>query len=347
MASSIRDLRIKARRLGITNARELDADELETAIADASNGSKTRKAKVTAVKKTVAKRGPGRPRKVVAEVEEIEDEEEVAPRKRGRPKGSTTAKRSPAAKTAKRNATATKTATRTTSRNSRSNGPGRPPGSGDGTRVTVSDELDWDYDFSFREGSTAQYILEQVFKSAAKYASTADIREDVYDKLEGKVNKVDELTFMNRATGRPHKAERALQMLAYRIARTILDYAINTGQHDSSMADNVMARKAETEKVTRTSTNKKAAATTKRGPGRPRKVVEDDEEDSPPRRKPGRPKGSTSKAKVTPARRKAPAAEEEAPKRRGRPPGSKNKTTTTAVRRGPGRPRGSKTTARR
>lgn len=325
MASTVRELRIKARKLGATNVREMTADELEEFIAEnsASNGKKgkkvARKASLKAVKKAgKVKRGPGRPRKVVDE-DDDEDEEEVAPRKRGRPKGSTNKKKT----TAKRGRPA-KTEKRTKSK--RSGGPGRPVGSGTGTRVLLSDKINWDRDFDFREGTTQHYILAQIRKVAAKTKDTSEIREKVFDRLVDKIGERDELTFMNRATGKPHKGEAGEQRLKYYISRTMFDYAVNTGQHDGA------GESVASQPRNGNGTSKKATKTTKKR-GRPRKVVEedyddddDDEEDEPAPRRRGRPKGSTNKKSKTKTAKRGP----------GRP-----RKTETVAKRGPGRPKGS------
>lgn len=338
MAATVRELRIKARKLGATNVREMSPDELEEFIAENGNGNGSKgkkvakKAALKAVKKAgKVKRGPGRPRKV--EVEDDEDDEvEEAPRRRGRPKGSTNKK------TAVKRGRPAKTEARKTRRSS--GGPGRPVGSGTGTRVLLSEKINWDRDFDFREGTTQDYILQQIRKVAAKTKDTSEIREKVFDRLVDKINERDELTFMNRSTGKAHKGAAAEQRLKYYISRTMFDYAVNTGQHEGA-GDSVASQP----RNGNGNTKKSAKGTAKRG--RPRKVVEEDyeddddddyEEEAP--RKRGRPKGSTNKktAKRGPGRpRKTeavakrgpgrPRKTEVAPKRRGRPPGSKNKKT--------------------
>jgi hypothetical protein len=346
MASSLRELRIKARKLGATNVREMDEDELQEYIEENSSGNgKSRKTK---------KRGPGRPkgsknkatkakkaRRVIEEDyddDDDDDEEEEAPRRRGRPKGS----KNKTAKASKRGPGRPKGSGKKASTKKSSNrGVGRPAGSGTGTRVTLKSKINWNKRFDFREGSTSQYILTQVRKSAKKYDDTDDIREDVIEKLENKLGKIDELTFNNRSTGRAHKGAAALKMLRYRVSRTMLDYAIETGQHDGSGNGGSSTKAPAKRGRPKGSTNKR------RGPGRPRKVVEedyeddeDDDEEEAPRRRgrpkgsknkkrgPGRPKGSTNKAKTA---KRGP----------GRPKGSGTK------KRGPGRPKGSKNKARR
>lgn len=323
---AIRDLRIQARKAGVTNFRELDEDELKAAIKRASggNGSSSTKKATKAVKTVVKKRG--RPRKVV----EDDEEDEPVVKRRGRPPGSGTKKAVAKAAPARRGRPAgtTKAKTSKTTTRKSTNGVGRPAGSGNGTRVTVPDRIKWNRSFDFREGSTADYILIQLRKSAAKYDDTDDIREDTIEKLETKLNKVDELTFNNRATGKAHKGDSAIKMLRYRVNRTILDFCIETGQHEGSTISRPNV--GTTKKVGRPA---KATKTTGATRGRPRKVVEDDDEDeeeTKPRR--GRPKGSGNK--TTTARRGRPPKTEAVAKKRGRPVGSGKKTVAKR-----GRPR--------
>lgn len=305
MASEVRELRIKARKLGATNVREMSRSELEDFIAENSNGRRGRKASTKAVK--AVKRGPGRPRKVIEDVEDDDEDVEETPRRRGRPKGSknkTAVKRGRPAKSAK------------SSTRKRSGGPGRPAGSGPGTRTLLPEEIDWDQEFDFREGSIQNYILTEIRKAARKESDTAEIRSIVFDKLVDKIGDREELTFMNRATGKPHKGEAAEARLKYYISRTMFDYAVNTGQHEGSGNIDTYVRSGNGSSV--------KSRPAKRG--RPRKVVDDEEEDEEeaPRRR-GRPKGSTTKKRGP-----------------GRPKGSKNTT-----KRGPGRPKGSKNKTRR
>lgn len=305
MAVETRQLRIKARKLGASNVREMSRDELEDYIAEHSsgNGKKSKKGKVSKASKAVKVGGKnkvkrGRP----AKVRDDEDDEDEAPRKRGRPKGS----KNKATEAPKRRGRPPKAESERKQTRKRTGAVGRPPGSGSGTRVSVPETIKWNRDFDFRDGSTAQYILNQLRKSAKKYEDTADIREDTFDKLVEKINKVDELTFQNRAAGKPHKGEKAEQMLRYRINRTIFDYCVETGQHDAE-GNGGSKKSKSSSKGNKTSTTGKNKV--KRG--RPRKVVEDDDDDDD---------------------------EDEAPKKRGRPKGSKNKATV--VKRG--RPKGSK-----
>lgn len=300
MPVETRKLRIQARRLGATNVREMSREELEDYIAEnsESNGSGSRKKSGRKAVKA-AKRGPGRPKgsKNKRTRDEIDDEDEdEAPRKRGRPKGSTTKRRGPGRPPKAESE-------RTSSRKSTGR-VGRPVGSGTGTRVAVPDELDWSYDFDFREGSTSQYVLNQLRKSAKKYSDTADIREDTFDKLVDKIGDVDELVFMNRSTGKPHKGDKAEQMLRYRINRAIFDYAVESGQHGGSNGGSATkTKKRGPGRPPKSETNGKNKV--KRGRGRPRKNVDDDDEEDDDY--------------------------EEAPRRRGRPKGSKNKKSSSTT----------------
>jgi hypothetical protein len=327
MATETRELRIKARKLGATNVREMDRNELKEFIAEHknSNGSKkvSKKAALKAVKTGgKVKRGPGRPRKVV---DEDEDDEEEAPRRRGRPAGSKNKKNTTAVKRGR----PAKSEKRGKATKRRSGGPGRPAGSGTGTRVLLSDRINWDKNFDFREGTTQNYILAQIRKVAAKTKDTAEIREKVFDRLVDKIGDRDELTFQNRSTGKPWKGEAAENRLKYYISRTMFDYAVNTGQHEGS-GDSAASQP-------RNGNGASTKKTAKRG--RPRKVVEDDDdddddddEDEAPRRR-GRPKGSKNKKNTK--------AKTTTGKKRGRPPGSKNKVVSgTGKKRG--RPPGSK-----
>lgn len=315
--AKLRELRLKARRLGIDGVRDMDEDELREAISDANGSSTKTKSKKAVVKAVKSKRGPGRPRKVV----EDDDDEDEAPRKRGRPPGTKnktgTAKRGPgrprkddSEETPKRRGRPPKSEKATTKK--RSNGTvGRPVGSGTGTRVGLSDRIKWNADFDFREGSSNQYILEAIRKAAKKYKDTADIREEVFETLVGKLNKTDELTFNERATGKPYKGEKAEKMLRFRINYVMFTFAKETDQHDGSNGGTATKKRGRPAK---------GETVKKRGPGRPRKVVDEDEDD-----------------------------DEETPRRRGRPakkrgPGRPPKSET--VKRGPGRPKGSGTKKR-
>lgn len=327
--ATLRELRIKARQLGVPDPRSLDEDELRAAIKKAkngnSNGTKNKKAAVKVIKKVKGKRGPGRPRKV-----EVDEDDEIVetPKKRGRPKGSGKKAKATKAEAPKRgrgrpkknsDASDSRPARKSSNKKNGSNPVGRPVGSGSGTRVAVPERIKWGKSFDFRDGSTAQYILNQLRKSAEKYDDTDDVREHAFGKLVGKINKIDELTFNNRSAGKPHTGDKAEGMLRYRINRTIFDYAVGTGQHEGSgngaVATPAKKKKGRPAKV--------AEVPKKRG--RPKKV-RDDEEDAPKKR--GRPKGSGKKNKT--------AKNEDAPKRRGRPP----KVQADAPRRG--RPPGSK-----
>lgn len=333
--ATIREKRIKARKLGITNARELSEDELDEAISDAKNGSGSKKKSTKAVKKAVKgkvkKRGPGRPRK--DEVDDDEDDEPVTKKKRGRPKGS--GKKKVVEETPKRRGRPPKEKTSTTKGKTKKNPVGRPVGSGTGTRILVPQRIKWNKKFDFRDGSQAQYILTALRKAAEKYDDTDDIREAVIEKLENKLNKIDELTFMNRETGKPHKGDKATSMLRFRVNHTIWKFVIETEQGDEAPAKKKKSSKAEVK-----SPKKR---------GRPRKVEDDDdddddedEDDEPVKKKRGRPPGSGKKAdkkqKRGPGRPKGSGKkktddDEEKP-RRGRPPGSGKKKR--------GRPKGSK-----
>lgn len=329
MATETRALRIKARKLGASGVREMSRDELEDFIADnsKSNGKKNGKVKVSkAIKAKPAKAGKrGRPKGSKNRVVE----EDETPKKRGRPKGST----NKVAKSGKRGPGRPPKAESERKQSRKSTGSvGRPVGSGTGTRVAVPERIKWNRDFDFREGSTAQYILNQLRKSAKKYDDTSDVREDTFEKLVDKIGNRDELTFQNRSTGKPHKGDKAEQMLRYRINRTIFDYATETGQHDGSSGTST--KKKSNTKAEKTSTKGKNAV--KRG--RPRKVVEDDDdedEDEAPKRR-GRPKGSKNKTSNK-------SEKSSTGKKRGRPKGTKNKvaaSSSTGKKRG--RPKGSK-----
>lgn len=336
MAVETRALRIKARKLGASGVREMSREELEDYIADnsKSNGKKNGKVKVAkAIKAKPAKAGKrGRPKGSKNKV----DEDETPTKKRGRPKGSTNkASKNRTEDAPKRRGRPPKAESERKQSRKSTGSVGRPVGSGTGTRVAVPERIKWNRDFDFREGSTAQYILNQLRKSAKKYDDTSDVREDTFEKLVDKIGDRDELTFQNRATGKPHKGDKAEQMLRYRINRTIFDYATETGQHDGSSGGTSTKKKSN--KAEKTSTKGKNAV--KRG--RPRKVVEDDDdddEDEAPKRR-GRPKGSTNKKNTKSKGNKA----EKSTGKRGRPKGSKNKvaaSSSTGKKRG--RPKGSK-----
>jgi len=327
MASRLRELRVQARKLKIPNARELSLSELEEAIsgAESNNGaSTTTKARKTVAVKAVKKRG--RPRKVEAEVE--------APKRgRGRPKGSTTKKaetttapkrrgRPPkvqAEETPKRRGRPPKSETTarakkaTTTRKASGNGRvGRPPGSGSGTRVSVPDTINWEKEFAFRTGTIAGVILIELKKQANKKRNktTADIREATIESLEGDLGS-DPFVFKHRGGGRYNKSE-ALDMLRYRVNRTIFDYARETGQHGGGATTKRRGRPAKSETVEapkRRGRPPKAAVTTPKRRGRPPKA----EKGVAAPKKRGRPPGSGKKATAATG------------KRRGRPPGSKNK----------------------
>lgn len=327
MATKLRELRIQARKLKIPNARELDLDELKAAVAEAEgnkNGKGSKSKAVKAVKKaTGTKRGPGRPRKVV---EDDDDDEDEAPKKRGRPKGSTnkkaTAKKATGAKRgrprksepeeapkrrgrppkaeSKRSAPERKQARKTAG-----NKLGRPVGSGTGTRVKVPEQINWDKDFDFREGTIADVILEELRSQASKKRNkdTGDIREATIEALTDDLGS-DPFVFKHRDGSKYSKTE-ARNMLRYRVNRTIFDYVKETGQHG------------------------KDGSAKKRG--RPAKV----EAEAAPKRR-GRPPGSGKAAKQA-------KAEKGTGKRRGRPPGSGKKVAATAsTGKKRGRPKGSK-----
>lgn len=363
MAVETRQLRIKARKLGATDVREMSRDELEDYIAEHSskkNGkkNKVKAGNVTKAKKAVkAKRGPGRPKGSKNRTrDEIDDDEDEAPKRRGRPPGSknkTSTKKSGRGPGRPPKAESERKQTR-----KKKGSVGRPPGSGSGTRVAVPENIKWGRDFDFREGSTAQYILNQLRKSAEKYEDTADIREHTFEKLAPKINKVDELTFQNRAAGKPHKGEAAETMLRYRINRTIFDYCVETGQHEGSNGNGSTKTKTKKRGPGRPPKSETAGKNKVKKRGRPRKVAddddEDDDEDEAPKKR-GRPKGSKNKStkvikkrgpgrpKGSKNRPKDDEDEDDAPRKRGRPKGSKNKVTSGKVKkRGPGRPKGSK-----
>jgi hypothetical protein len=320
---TLREKRLKARKLGIVDSRSLDEDELDEALVKAErkaskNGTSTKGKAKKAVSKAVSKKRASRD-----DDDEDDDEDDEKPRRRGRPKGSTnkkgtaTAKRGPG----RPKGSGTKTKTSVKAITKRSGKLGRPKGTGTGTRVLVPDEIDWDFDFSFRDGSTSQYILNELKKAAQKRTDTADIRARVLERLEPKIGQVDELVFMDRLTGKRKKGADAQKMLIYRINRTILDFCINTDQHEGATA------KPATKKSS-SAKGSKGGATVKRG--RPRKNRDDDDDDEAPKKKRGRPKGSKNRVPASEKPRKGP----------GRPKGSKNTPKSEKPRRG--RPKGSK-----
>lgn len=343
MASERRELRIQARRLSIPNARELTIDELKDAIAKAENsngatssGKKARKA--VAVKAEVKKRG--RPRKVVEEEEVLDEEETVTPKKRGRPKGTSKTKATASKKTTgkrrgrppkaeKAVASTTKrgrgrppksATAKPVARKAKSGGNGklgRPPGTGTGTRVAVPDKINWDKNFVFREGSIAGVILDELKKQGAKKknVTTADVREATIESLEGDLGS-DPFVFKHRDGSKYTKAE-GLNMLRYRVNRSIFDYARETGQHGKSSSSSTKAAPAK-KRGRPAKGEAKTATTQKRGRGRPRKS--DAAVETPKRR--GRPPKAASAVK---SGRGPGRPAKAAGKKRGRPKGSKSK----------------------
>lgn len=297
-------LRVNARKLGASDVMQMSRDELEDYIADHSSKKNGKKGKPMATKAIKAvKKKRGRPKGSKNRVSE-----EETPKRRGRPPGSKNKNR--AEEAPKRRGRPPKAEATRKSSSKRANPVGRPTGSGTGTRVSLKERIKWNRDFDFRDGSTQAYILNAIRKAAKKYDDTSDIREEVFERLVDKIGDVDELTFINRSTGKAHKGDAAEQRLRYYISRTMFDYAVATGQHDGAGNGKPATKK-----------RAKAETTVKRGRGRPRKVRDDDDDDDDD--------------------------EDEAPRRRGRPPGSKNKKRAPGrprkdEKRGPGRPKGSK-----
>jgi hypothetical protein len=156
------------------------------------------------VKKSAAKRGPGRPRKT---------ETAEAPKRRGRPPGS---KNKPKATTATKRAPATKAKRRATSqparkaqRNSNSDTPGRS---------VVRSRLKWSAQgYNPREGTVANEVFQVV-------KSVKGDRDEAYKILVKRV----------KSLFPGYDSEKAKQMLRYRISRVIWDFAQATGQHEKS-----------------------------------------------------------------------------------------------------------------
>jgi hypothetical protein len=266
--ATLADLRKQAKAMGIP-ASEVrgaeSADELQS-LMDSYNGAKPRKKAKAVVKKATAKRG-----RVVKKAK-------VEKPRRGRPLGS---KNKPKQLQPVRKSTGSK--------------PGRKParktgGNGyvkKGTRHELGTiDFDKTKGWNPRTGSAPDKIIKALKKARGN-------REKAFDALVG-----DIWFYMKKKkqNGQTRTKAESHEMLKYRIARTLWDFARQTKQHK------VATGRAEYGSGNGTATKRKAPVKS----SRPR----------------GRPKGSTTKARAPQARRKAPVT----PKRgRGRPKGSKNK----------------------
>jgi hypothetical protein len=277
MAASILELKEQAHKLGIPSslirANLHDRAELQKVIASFEKGkahveSVTAKAKA---KPQIQKKGATMAVKAKAKVK--------AAAKRGRPKGSTNKAKAtatvvkrgrgrPKGSTNKSKSVATRTVRKSSNGDAGRNILGR---------INFKKRTGWNP----REGSATFIIFE------ALVANDAD-REKVYKKLAKRAGKL----FPNAAN--PDA------MLKYRIARTLFDFAVQTGQHTKA-TNRAEYGTAGTGNGTRSKRKGKAVvkkATAGRTTGRKR----------------GRPKGSTNKPKAAPVKRG-----------RGRPKGSTNK----------------------
>jgi hypothetical protein len=221
----IRQLRLKAREVGVQNFRGMNERELRSAIADATNGSGTKTARKAVVKKAAVKKAPAKRTAQKPKTRTAKAAPATPKRGPGRPpKNATAPKRGPGrppkakpapAPRAKRQATAP----RATSSRRQAQRITEPTGRHvlNGVDYSVEHE-DWN--------PRANSITGQIFKLLRKYRGN---RDKVYDALEPRIS---ELFGSKKRTGTKWEKGEREQMLAYRIARTAWDFAVKTEQHE-------------------------------------------------------------------------------------------------------------------
>jgi len=209
LAASLQDLKDRAKEIGVPGSlirsNLHDRDQLQSIIDSFEKGKEgAKKMAVKPVAKAKAKAKVGRPssrapKKAVAAT--------PVKRGRGRPKGSVNKKSTPVA--------AKKTPTRKV----------RSASNGDAGRNTLGKLNFRNRDgWNPREGSAT----DEIFKALVK---TKGDRHAAYDLLKGKVSSI--IPKKKRGGGTRDKAEQ-LEMLMYRIHRTLFDFAVQTGQHEKS-----------------------------------------------------------------------------------------------------------------
>jgi hypothetical protein len=265
----MQELRAEAKSAGVPTSEIRSAEsveELQGLIA--GYASTTRKGgkvavakKKTVAKKTVAKRGPGRPRKTTT----------VAKRGPGRPKGSTSKK------STTRKTTVTKAKALT-------NGRKRHVESTDGRHILSGVKYSVTDGWNPRKGSAPDVILNALRKNKGNREATFNaLKSRVWDFVGKKMQ-----------DGSKRSLSSAHDMLRYRIARTDWDFALKTGQHEKSgnrVEYGTGGTGAGTFKRAKKSTRKASVATPKRR-GRPAKA-----QATPKRR--GRPPGSKNRSTTT------------------------------------------------
>jgi hypothetical protein len=208
LAASLQDLKDRARELGVPGSlirsNLHDRDQLQSIIDSFEKGKEGAKKMAKPVAKAKAKAKVGRPSSRAPRKAAVAT---PVKRGRGRPKGSVNKKSTPVA--------AKKTATRKV----------RSTSNGDAGRnilgkLKFSNRDGWNP----REGSAT----DEIFKALVK---TKGDRHAAYDLLKGKVSSI--IPKKKRGGGTRDKAEQ-LEMLMYRIHRTLFDFAVQTGQHKKS-----------------------------------------------------------------------------------------------------------------
>jgi hypothetical protein len=209
LAASLQDLKDRARELGVPGSlirsNLHDRDQLQSIIDSFEKGKEGAKKMAKPVAKAKAKAKAGRPSSRAPRKAAVAT---PVKRGRGRPKGSVNKKRStPVA--------AKKTPTRKV----------RSVSNGDAGRnilgkLKFSNRDGWNP----REGSAT----DEIFKALVK---TKGDRHAAYDLLKGRVSSI--IPKKKRGGGTRDKAEQ-LEMLMYRIHRTLFDFAVQTGQHEKS-----------------------------------------------------------------------------------------------------------------
>jgi hypothetical protein len=288
----VKELVSRAKALGVPGslirASLNDADKLAEIVKSAEKGARANRPS-----KMKSSKGGSKVARPVAKAK-ANKAKAVTPKRRGRPVGSKN-KPKTTTKTTARKSTPVRKPTRTTARKPAPKTTARKPARKDEAGRNTIDNVDFRItdNWNPREGSAVETIWLALKKAKGD-------REKAFQALKPRVWEfVGKTKADNTKRPRNNEPGGAYHMLRYRISRTLFDFAIQTGQHESSKNREPYGSVNGTKSKPARKAAVKAAAT-KRTPARKPATKA-----TTARRGPGRPKGSTNKPKATTRRRTA------------------------------------------